>query len=358
MPQSLLKRAQKLLRRKRFSHVIRLLESQVFRFRQNPEFFFLLGTACLYSGDYGGAESYLKRSDQLKPQDVQTLLGLAVIHARRGETDGALETWLRIVELNPGCRQAARGLELLRTAANTEDPGFFQDSKRIIRLYPRLPLDPRTILFPIMAVAAAAVIAAGLYLIVPRLPRLRPVRPGVQEVQLSPGQPALSADTTSSLVLTEIQIRESFELIKRDLLQYRDNLAIREINRLLNSNASIYVKEKAKLLKTFVREPDFTTIKDSFPYTEVAVNPALYEDCYVLWSGKVANVRVSPQAIDFDLLVGYQDERELQGVVPVKLQFAFDLENGIGVEVLGKILLRDGSLALLGRSLHRLYKVK
>jgi hypothetical protein len=43
--------------------------------------------------------------------------------------------------------------------------------------------------------------------------------------------------------------------------------------------------------------------------------------------------------------------------VPVRLLFAFDLENGIGVEVLGKIALGDGSIMLLGRSLHRLYKV-
>jgi hypothetical protein len=358
MPQSLLKRAKKLLGRKRFSRVIRLLESQVFRFRQNPEFFFLLGTACLYSGDYGGAESYLKRSAQLKPQDIQSLLGLAAIHARRGETEGALETWLKIVELHPGCRQAAAGLELLRTAASTEDPGLFQDSKRIVRLYPRLPLDSRAILFPVVAVVAVTVILAGLFVIAPRLPRGRRVRPGVMEVQLSLGQPALAAGTGAALVLTEQQVQDGFELIKRDLLQYRDNLAVREINRILSSNASVYVKEKAKLLKTFVREPDFSTMKDAFPYTEVSKNPALYEDCYVVWSGKVANVRISPEAIDFDLLVGYQDERELQGVVPVRLLFAFDLENGIGVEILGKIVLREGSLTLQGRSLHRLYNVK
>lgn len=337
--------------------MIRILESQVFRFRQNPEFFFVLGTACLYSGDYGGAESYLKRSDQLRPKEVQTLLGLAAIHARRGETDDALELWLKIVELDPGCRQAARGLELLRTTEAAEDLGWFRDSQRIAQLYPRLPLDPRAVLFPLLGFAAIAAALAGIFVIAPRLPRGGSLRAAVQQVQLSPGQPPLAADGSYTLVLTEKQVQDGFEQIKRYLLHYRDNLATREINRLLASNASVYVKEKAKLLKTFVKEPDFSTLKDTFPYEEVARNPALYADCYVRWSGKVANVRVSPEAITFDLLVGYQDERELQGVVPVKLEFAFDLENGIGVEVLGKVAPGEGSFMLLGRSLHRLYKL-
>jgi hypothetical protein len=337
--------------------VIHLLESQVFRFRQNPEFFSLLGTACLYSGDYGGAESYLKRSDQLKPQDVRTMLGLAAIHARKGESDQALELWLKIVETDPGCRQALRGLDLLRTTTSAEDLSWLRDSKRIAQLYPHLPLDPRVVLWPLLAIALLAAALTGVFVVAPRLPHRSSLRSGVQQIQLSPGQPSLATDTGASFILTEKQVREGFDQVKRYLLQYRDNLATREINRLLASNASIYVKEKAKLLKTFVREPDFSNLRDSFPYSEVVRNPALFADCYVRWSGKVANAQVSPEAITFDLLVGYQDERELQGVVPVRLEFAFDLENGTAVEVLGKIALKDGSIMLLGRSLHRLYKV-
>jgi tetratricopeptide (TPR) repeat protein len=358
MPQSLLKRALKLLRRKRFSRVIRLMESQIFRFRQNPDFFFLLGTACLYSGDYGGAESYLKRADQLKPQDDQTLLGLAAIHARRGETDEALATWLKVVELEPGCRQAVRGLEQLRAAASSENPDLLRDPKLMVHLYPRLPLDRRVVLFPLLAAAIAAIALTGVLVIAPRLRLGGSGRLGVREVELLPGQPMLAAATESSLVMTERQVQDTFELIKRYLLQYRDNLAIREVNRILTSNASLYVKEKARLLKTFASEPDFSTMKDSFPYSEVLQNPALYDDCYVLWSGKVANVRISPEAVTFDLLVGYQDERVLQGVVPVRLEFAFDLDNGMAVEILGKIIFRQGSMLLQGRSLHRLHEVR
>jgi hypothetical protein len=58
MPKSVLTRARQLFRRRRFSQVIRLLESQVSRYRNNSQFYALLGTACLHTGDFGGAESY------------------------------------------------------------------------------------------------------------------------------------------------------------------------------------------------------------------------------------------------------------------------------------------------------------
>jgi hypothetical protein len=156
--------------------------------------------------------------------------------------------------------------------------------------------------------------------------------------------------------LSEKQISETFETIKEHLLDYRDNLAIREINRLLRSNATVYVKEKARLMKTFVQDPDFSTVKDPFPYPEVRSDPSLYADCYVVWRGKVANVRIAGDEITFDLLVGYEDETELLGLVPVTLDFGIKIENGDGIEVLGQVNAEGEQISLRGISLHRLYR--
>ena len=356
MPQSVIKRAFLLYRRRKFSQLIRLLESQIFRFRENAEFFFLLGSACLYSGDYGGAESYLKRADQLKPQDVQTLLGLAAVHAKRAETDAALKVWLQVLELEPGNRQAHRGLETLRRADTGEALQAIRGSKKIEQLYPPIQANPRRILFPIITVAAIAVIAFGLFYLSSKLSLKNKERTGISAVSLSSNQPSLiTAEGSPQFVYSEKEIQDSFERTKKYLLQYRDNLALREINRILLSNASSYVKEKARLLKSFVQTPDFSTITDTFSFAEVRQNPLLYSDCFVVWSGKVANVRLGAESITFELLVGYQDEKELEGVVPVTLGFAFDLENGVGVEVLGRVVFINNAPALQGKSIHRLY---
>jgi hypothetical protein len=108
------------------------------------------------------------------------------------------------------------------------------------------------------------------------------------------------------------------------------------------------------MLKGFVTQASFDTLQDPFSYAAVAEQPALYEACSVRWKGKIANLRVGKEAITFDLLVGYDQEKELEGIVPVTLPFASVLEDGSALEVLGQVTLHDGTLALLGISLHKL----
>ena len=143
-------------------------------------------------------------------------------------------------------------------------------------------------------------------------------------------------------MLTENDVRNAFKKAKSYLLAYRDNMATVEINRILLSNAAVPVKERARMLKGFVTQPDFLTLKDSFPYTTVAAEPALYDGCSVSWRGKIANLKIGKSAITFDLLVGYEKEKVLQGIVPVTLGFAAELANGGGLEVLGQILIPGG----------------
>jgi tetratricopeptide (TPR) repeat protein len=357
MPKGVIERATQLFRKRKFPQVIRLLESQIFRFRENPIFYRLLGSACLHTGDFGGAESYLRRSEQLRPEDTAVLCGLAAVHLKRGETDKALSLWLRVVDIDPRNRAAARGLNTLREASAEERHPDLTDPRLLRRLLPAVPPPPGRIILPLALAAAAGALVLGYLYVLPRVLPPRRERPGVAEIVLSPSSPALSTQAgTPAYVLTEQQVEELFDQAKQHLLDYRDNLAIREINRILLSNASAYVQEKARLLKTFVSTPDFTTVKDPFPFLEVAAEPRLYQDTYVVWKGKTANVRVGEEDIRFDLLVGYQEEKELLGIVPVFLGFAADLQDGDAVEILGQVLVTDSRLALKGISLHRLYR--
>jgi len=265
-----------------------------------------------------------------------------------------------VTEFDPGNRLAARGLELLRRAAAREDPQMLHDKRRIEALFPGVPFNPRRLFLPLAGLAAAALLAAGVLLLPRYLPQRGSAgRPEVREVRLSAGQPTLDPiPVAARYPLTEKQIQESFEKTKRFLLQYRDNLATREVNRILLSNASAYVKEKARLLATFTRVPDFTTMRDSFSFREVTVDPPLHAGCFVVWRGKVANLGIASDELSFDLLVGYESQRQLQGVVRVAAAFAAELADGDAVEVLGKVDLASGKLALEAVSLHRLYATR
>jgi hypothetical protein len=334
------------------------LESQIFRYRNNPDFYGLLGSACLHTGDYGGAESYLRRAEQLREEDLTTQLGLAAISFKRGQTEEALKHWLKVVDLDPTNKKARTALAALRKDVNWEGEVVNTGAINIKRMLPSVPASPWVWITPLLLLGLAAVVVLGYLFLLPRIPTRREPRPGIERIELSLER-SLSSESTaaqSSNVLSEKQIAESFETIKKHLLDYRDNLAVREINRLLRSNASAYVKEKARLMKTFVEDPDFSTVKDPFPYLDVRSDPGLYADCYVLWTGKVANVRIGETQITFDLLVGYEDETELLGLVPVFLDFGAKIENGDGIEVLGKVLVEDRQIRLRGISIHRLYR--
>jgi len=349
-----LSEARRLFRARKFPDVIRILEPEVFRYRENFDYFSLLGGSCLHTGDLGGAFSYLSRARQLSPDAVSALLGLAAIHLRRHETEEAIKRWLEVLELDPGNAVARRGMELLRRGLSPEKLQEYIDGGKVRGLYPPLPSRGRAG-FVVTIILSAVVLCAAVYLGVRYFPKQAPERPGVSGIDLPSDLPRLT-DTGSDFtyMLTEGDIRTAFKKAKGYLLGYRDNMATVEINRILLSNAALPVKERARMLKGFVTQPDFLTLKDPFPYTTVVAEPALYDGCSVDWRGKIANLKTGKTSISFDLLVGYDKEKVLQGIVPVSLGFAADLTNGDGLEVLGQVVSASGKLSLNAISLHKL----
>jgi hypothetical protein len=346
--------ARKLFRARRFPEVIRLLEPEVFRFRESADYFLMLGTACLHAGDLGGATSYLGRARQLKPGSVTALLGLAAVHFKRAETDQALKLWLEALDEDPRNPVALRGMNLLRRGLSQEELQAYVDAGRLPQLYPRLPGRPLWPILLAIALGGAALIVGG-SLAVKHLRSPVSSRPGVSGISLpSDGGLRIDPNATGVTSLSERDVEQAFRRAKTLLLDYRDNPACVEINRILLSNASGPVKERALALKSFLRPPNFATFRDPYTYREVAAQPRLYDGCHVAWKGKVANLFLEADAVTFDLLVGYEGERELEGTVPVRLDFPADLADGAGLEVLGRVVADGRRILLAGVSLHRL----
>ena len=105
-------------------------------------------------------------------------------------------------------------------------------------------------------------------------------------------------------------------------------------------------------MKRYVREPNFSTLKVSFPYSEVMELPILYEDCYVIWRGKIANLTIGEDRLVFEFLVGYHDEKQLEGVLPVIFDFGLNVSNGDNIELLAQIVIEEGMIGLKGVSIH------
>jgi hypothetical protein len=351
-----LSRAERLLRSRKFSQVISLLESQVFLYRDNFTFYRLLGTACLYVGDYGGAYSYLQRAEQIKAGDSRVELGLAAVHLRRREIPQALSLWLSVLDREPNNQPARRGLALVRRTDDTSEFVTMAESGRLARFYPRIGFRlPAWI--PLAAVLALAVAAAVLLLPEPisrLIDRSRVEREGVGTIARS----ELPDDLTDfagefRYVYTDSEIVELVERVGELFNDFRDNLARREANRILLSNASPLVKERIRLVSGYFRTPTFVDFRDNFSYDEVAAQPWLYEGCHVRWRGQTSNIDVGGDAIRFTLLVGYESERVLEGTVPVSVPFTADIQPG-AVELIGRVESTGGDIRLVATSIRRI----
>ncbi len=300
-----LKRAAKLFRSKRYSRVLQLLEPQVFRYRESFRFFHLLGMSCLHTGDFGGAYSYLQRAVSIKPGDIPSLLGIAVVHLRRQETAEALRIWFQVLDDDHNNAYANRGLKLLKRNVDTDKFIELTESEKIKNLVP----SQRNFLPLITALTAIAVIIASLILY-PLIGnyvenRFSPKRSEISGLDLEIEESYINknADNTR-FSIDEKELKQNYSQIIELFHDYKDNLARREINRLLLSNASQELKGKLILLEGHIRTPSFSSLETNFPYKEVSEDPLLHENCYVIWKGRVSNLRIETDAIRFDFLVG------------------------------------------------------
>ncbi len=351
-----LSRADRLLRSRKYSQVISLLESQVFLYRDNFTFYRLLGTACLYVGDFGGAYSYLQRAHQIKRDDVRVELGLAAVHLRRREIREALAMWLAVLDREPRNAVARRGLALVRRTEDTAEFVTMAESGQLARFFP--PVGFALPAWAPIAVGAAAIAALGIAFLPAVIRNVvrpdEPLRDGVQPISATALPDELTQDAGEFRY--ELGDEEVAALLSRvgELFNgFRDNLARREANRILQSNASPLVKERIRLVARYFREPTFVDFRDNFSYVEVASEPWLYEGVYVRWSGQTSNIRVGEEAITFTLLVGYETARVLEGTVPVTVPFAAEVEPG-AVELIGRLSYRDGQIGLTATGIRRI----
>lgn len=352
-----LSKARRLFRRRKFAKLISLLEPQVFMYRESAEFFFMLGVSCLYTGDYGGAHSYLRRSAQLTEDDAEALVGLAAVHLKRRENQEALRLWLDVLDRHPNHRVAKRGLSLLQ---KTDDPAELSEQlsdNRIHRLFPKPGFAmPRWVG---VAATVAALGAAGWYFgpgIASQIrERLTERRPGYEVLEMDRQDEGLtSSQGEFRYILTKAEIENTYNRVARLFNDFRDNLARREINRLLLSNASESIKSRLRLLTDYTTEPDFTSFEDNFDYADVAAEPWLYDGCYVRWKGRATNVVVSSERIAFDFLVGYHTDEVLQGIAEAELQFAARVEPGDPLEVISRVRYGPDGFRLEVTGLRRL----
>jgi hypothetical protein len=162
---------------------------------------------------------------------------------------------------------------------------------------------------------------------------------------------------TYRYILTRKEALDLYETGRRLFTANRDEAAKANLNRLIESNASDSLKNKARLLISYTEVPGFDNLKDRFSFAEVRQDPILYRDCYVIWRGMATNLNAGESSAAFDFLIGYDTRTKLEGIVRVNFDFSVPLDPERPLEVLGRVIpiseAGEEGIRLEGIALHQ-----
>jgi tetratricopeptide (TPR) repeat protein len=341
----ILTKALRLAKGKNYKDAIQTLEVEVNRYHGTFRYYYILAVSCLHINDFNGALEYFKLARNVKAQDPQALLGMAVLYLRRGETVQALDYYLEVQDLNQKNKIAARALKIIRKYGGQDRLSDWLESGELYKLYPplpALPLSPRRFVLPLVALFGCLVLL-GLLLVHLRVIELptRGTRGGIAATVLEQEDRERPVETGGSYryILTRSQVLDIYDQALSLFTDKRDESARYNLNRLLESNASEGIKNKCRLISSYLETPGFDTFnrRDNFSYADVIRDPFLYRDCHVIWQGMATNIENLPDRTIFDFLVGYETRRTMEGIVRVVFEQAAAINPERPLEVLGRI---------------------
>ncbi|MBP7901403.1 MAG: hypothetical protein KA015_01160 [Spirochaetes bacterium] len=123
------------------------------------------------------------------------------------------------------------------------------------------------------------------------------------------------------------EVRKEFNSARNDMKRGNYNNALLSLNRIVNSNANIRIKEKALYLIKYIAGIEDKPSSE-ISYNEVSRNPELYAGFTIRWKGKVSGYKNKNGKTSFSLLT---DSLSLEVFAP----FEKDLSNDQEVEVKG-----------------------
>ncbi|NLC93600.1 MAG: hypothetical protein GX677_09100 [Treponema sp.] len=352
--------AQKFMNRRKFSSAIKILEGREEIYEDNFEYYLTFGTACLYVGDIGTSTIFYQRARRIKLTDSRLLLGQAAIFLRRGDTDRALQYYLDVKANDPSNKTATEAMEFIRTNGDYDTICRWVDSGKIEKFYPPLgvnDLKVKSIIFSFLLVMMIG------FCCVKFIPRSSNIYNGERKdlTQLSLSSSEKSSPQEKDLgvqsfvyLLSDKEITDSYEKALSYFQNHRDNESQREINRILNSNASVSIKQKANILTEYLEVPTFDTLNFNPTVADVESDKLLYQDCWVSWQGRISDAYTNKDgSFECRLLVGYESMKKVDGIIDVIFDSDPAIQTDQPVRILGRISFIEKRLVLQGHSVYQ-----
>ncbi|MDR1839882.1 MAG: tetratricopeptide repeat protein [Treponema sp.] len=360
----LLSKAASLAKKRDYDGAIKILKAEEDRYYGSFIYYYLYAIICLHSGSHMEARSYFESAKKIKIKDHSVMLGLAALYLKRLNTVQAVDYYIDVQEIDPKNKTAKKALSVIRKHSSTEQLSVWLTPKRLSKLFPPIPapiITQKTVLTTLLALFAAFILVFGLlvrFRVLESPFKGRGTRP-TTEFALSGQERSAPVETGGSYmyILTRDEATTLYDRALSLFSAYRDEGAKININRILESNASESLKNKARLLLTYMEVPGFDNFKqtDNPSFADVKNEPVVYRNVHVIWKGMATNVNITDENMTFDFLVGYDTRRTLEGIVPVVFDKPFAINTERPLEVLGKIVLTSSytDIILEGVAIHQ-----
>jgi len=360
---TLLSKAARFAKKGDYENALGLLRSEEENYSGSFKYYYLYGVICLHSGSFVEALQNFNLARKIKIKDPDTMLGHAVLYLKRMNTVQALNYYLEIQEMDPKNKTAKKALAVIRKYSKGEELSDWMTQKRLVKLYPPIPspgFDFFTVIRASLIFFAVLIVVFGFlfgFKILESPIKKRDTRP-VTEFILSGNERSSPVETGGSYkyILTATQATDIYDKALSLFTSYRDEAAKINLNRILESNASEGLRNRARLMIDNMEIPGFDNFKrnDNPSYADVRTEPVIYRDVYVIWRGMATNVEVTDEFTYFDFLVGYDTRRTLEGIVPVIFLTPVAINPERPLEVLGKIeVLPSSDIRLTGVAIHQ-----
>jgi tetratricopeptide (TPR) repeat protein len=325
-------------RKKQYVKSISFLEKALQEEKDDPEVYLFLGYASLFTDDTEGARRYFRGGLLVKEDDIELMKGLAYVYLKDERIEDAINLWGEILEKNPRDRRIKRALQNLRESNNIES--FIQNARLrdFLSVGPPVYVKIKPYIIALSISLGAFIIGIVFYttpLYKKALEKFYPEVTRLNRIEFPTGVSLTEEDSSALYSFSEKDIEASFLRIKKHIYKNRVNTAIIELNRIMLSNASPPVKEKFEILYKFLDTPDPLAIDYNPHFYEIMKEPAAFKGVFILWKGKIANLKKEKKSAEFDLLVNYEDEDTIAGIAHINISGTFFIENKQNVEVFG-----------------------
>jgi hypothetical protein len=331
----------KYYRKKQYVKAVSYLEKALTTNKNDPEVYLFLGNASLLTGDLDGARRYFRGGLLVNEKDTELQRGLSYVYLNDERIEDAINLWGEILSRDPGEKSIKQLLSRLR---ETEDMNSFAETVDLKSfLTASVPLYHKLKPYILsLSISFGLLVIIVLFYVTPlyqrTLQRFYPEIVELNEIELPVDEPFIDVEPGEALYsFSEEEVGESFVQIKKYIYRDKVNSALVSLNRIMLSNASLAVKERFRILFTFIDPPDPLSIDYNPHFFEIMKEPAVFEGVYVRWTGRIANLEKRGEDIQFDLLVNYENEDTIEGIARVSISGVYYIENRQDIEVFGTI---------------------